>query len=240
MNGVTTEIKALIFDVFGTVVDWRGSIARLTREFAHQHNVPDTDWDRFARDWRNLYQPSMERVRSGEMPFTKLDVLHRRNLTEIAPRYGFGELPKEALDDLNLFWHRLDPWPDSVEGLTLLKSRYVIGTHSNGNIALIVNMAKHGGLPWDVILGAEVVRQYKPMPETYDRCCDALGLIPSEVMMTAAHNDDLAAARDRGLKTAFVARPEEYGSEQTTDLEPTEDWDIIALDFVDLARKMGC
>ena len=233
-------VKALIFDVFGTVVDWRGSVARLAAEFARKHDLPEANWDRFARDWRNLYQPSMQRVRSGELPFTKLDILHRMNLAEIAPQYGFGDLSEEALDELNLVWHQLTPWPDSVEGLTLLKSRYIIGTHSNGNIALMVNMAKNGGLPWDVILGAEVVRQYKPVPATYDRCCDALGLSPSEVMMTAAHNDDLAAARARGLKTGFVARPDEYGPGQTKDLEASEAWDVVASDFVDLARKMGC
>ncbi len=233
-------VKALIFDVFGTVVDWRGSVARRAGEFAREHDLPEADWDRFARDWRNLYQPSMQRVRSGELPFTKLDVLHRMNLAEIAPQYGFGDLPEKALDELNLVWHRLSPWPDSVEGLIHLKSRYIIGTHSNGNIALIVNMAKNGGLPWDVILGAEVVRQYKPVPATYDGCCDALGLSPSEVMMTAAHNDDLAAARARGLKTAFVARPDEYGPGQIKDLEASEAWDVVASDFVDLAQKMGC
>lgn len=237
---MTARVKALIFDVFGTVVDWRGSIAQLAGEFAHQHQVRDGDWDTFARAWRDLYQPAMQRVRSGELPFTKLDVLHRMNLAEIASDYGFGDLPDEALDELNLVWHRLEPWPDSVEGLTLLKSRFIIGTHSNGNIALMVNMAKHGSLPWDVILGAEVVGQYKPVPETYSRCCDALGLTTPEVMMIAAHNDDLSAARAQGLKTGFVARPEEYGPEQKRDLEPTEDWDVVASNFIDLARKMGC
>lgn len=233
-------VKALIFDVFGTVVDWRTSVAQLAGDFAKSHNVPAADWTQFAEDWRSLYQPSMEKVRSGELPFTKLDILHRMNLDEIAGNYGLGDLSSDALDKLNLVWHRLSPWPDSVEGLTLLKSRYIIGPHSNGNIALMVDMAKNGGLPWDVILGAEVVRQYKPMPETYDRCCEALGLAPGQVMMTAAHNNDLAAARARGLKTGFVPRPTEYGPDQKTDLAPSEDWDVIGTDFVDLARKMGC
>ncbi len=237
---MTGDVKALIFDVFGTVVDWRNSVARMAGEFAELHGVPEADWDQFARDWRDLYQPAMEKVRSGGLPFTKLDTLHRMNLDEIAGKYGLSNLSKEALDELNLVWHRLSPWPDSVEGLTMLKSRYIIGTHSNGNIALMVNMAKNGGLPWDVILGAEVVRQYKPVPETYDRCCDALGLAPEQVMMTAAHNNDLAAARARGLKTGFVARPNEYGPGQTTDMVPSEEWDIVGTDFVDLARKMGC
>lgn len=237
---MTSDVKALIFDVFGTVVDWRNSIARLAGEFAGAHGVPPADWEQFAKDWRSLYQPAMEKVRTGELPFTKLDVLHRMNLDQIAAKYGFGDLSSEALDELNLVWHRLTPWPDSVEGLTLLKTRYIIGTHSNGNIALMVNMAKNGGLPWDVILGAEVVQQYKPRPETYDRCCAALGLAPEQVMMTAAHNNDLAAARARGLKTGFVPRPDEYGAGQTTDLEPSEEWDIVGTDFVDLARKMGC
>ena len=237
---MTGDVKALIFDVFGTVVDWRSSVAKIAGKFAAQNGIPAADWDQFARDWRNRYQPSMERVRSGELPFTKLDTLHRMNLDEIAAQYGFDCLSADKLDQRNLAWHQLSPWPDSVEGLTLLKSKYIIGTHSNGNIALMVNMAKNGGLPWDVILGAEVVRQYKPMPETYDQCCDALGLAPAEVMMTAAHNDDLAAARARGLNTGFIPRPDEYGVEQGRDLEPTQDWDVVATDFVDLARKMGC
>jgi len=237
---MTGDVKALIFDVFGTVVDWRTSVARMAGEFAKSHGIAEADWVKFACDWRDLYQPAMEKVRSGGLPFTKLDTLHRRNLDEITEKYGFSHLSSNTLDELNLVWHRLSPWPDSVEGLTMLKSRYIIGTHSNGNIALMVNMAKNGRLPWDVILGAEVVRQYKPVPETYDRCCDALGLAPEQVMMTAAHNNDLAAARARGLKTGFVTRPNEYGSDQTTDLEPSEEWDIVATDFVDLARKVGC
>lgn len=237
---MTSEVKALIFDVFGTVVDWRSSVARIAGEFADAYGIPAADWHQFAEDWRALYQPAMEKVRSGELPFTKLDILHRMNLAEIAGAYGMGDLPEAALDELNLAWHRLDPWPDSVEGLGLLKTKYIIGTHSNGNIALMVNMAKNGGLPWDVILGAEVVRQYKPVPETYDRCCDALGLTPAEVMMTAAHNDDLAAAHARGLKTGFVPRPTEYGPGQTKDLEPSQAWDVVATDFVDLAQQLGC
>ncbi|MBO89481.1 MAG: haloacid dehalogenase type II [Rickettsiales bacterium] len=237
---MVVEVKALIFDVFGTVVDWRNSVARIAGEFAKKHGVPPANWDQFARDWRSLYQPAMQRVRGGELPFTKLDTLHRMNLDVIASQYGFGDLSSNKLDQLNLAWHQLKPWPDSVEGLTLLKSKFIIGTHSNGNIALMVNMAKNGNLPWDVILGAEVVRQYKPMPETYDRCCEALSLQPTEVMMTAAHNSDLAAARSRGLKTAFVPRPEEYGIEEGLDQVPTEDWDVVATNFVDLAKKMGC
>jgi 2-haloacid dehalogenase len=220
---MVVEVKALIFDVFGTVVDWRNSVARIAGEFAKKHGVPPANWDQFARDWRSLYQPAMQRVRGGELPFTKLDTLHRMNLDVIASQYGFGDLSSNKLDQLNLAWHQLKPWPDSVEGLTLLKSKFIIGTHSNGNIALMVNMAKNGNLPWDVILGAEVVRQYKPMPETYDRCCEALSLQPTEVM-----------------KTAFVPRPEEYGIEEGLDQVPTEDWDVVATNFVDLAKKMGC
>ena len=155
------DVKALIFDVFGTVVDWRSSVAKIAGKFAAQNGIPAANWDQFARDWRNRYQPSMERVRSGELPFTKLDTLHRMNLDDIAAQYGFDGLSADKLDQLNLAWHKLSPWPDSVEGLTLLKSKYIIGTHSNGNIALMVNMAKSGGLPWDVILGAEVVQKAK-------------------------------------------------------------------------------
>ena len=218
--------KALFFDVFGTCVDWRSSVIRAVEPFG----LPA----RFADDWRARYQPQMETVRSGERPWTVLDVLHRESLDALLAEYGL-DLDEAARAELNLAWHRLDPWPDAVEGLTRLKQRHVIAPVSNGNIALIVDMAKHAGLPWDVVLGAEVARAYKPQPEAYLRSAEALGIAPGEAMMVAAHNGDLDAASRLGLMTAFVPRPTEYGPGQTADLEPEGDWDVVAPDFVALA-----
>ncbi len=234
------DIKALGFDVFGTVVDWRSSVAREGREFGARHGVTGVDWERFADDWRALYQPSMTRVREGERPWTVLDVLHRESLAALLERDGINGLSEAEADDFNRAWHRLDPWPDVVAGLTRLKQRYILATLSNGNIALMVNMARRASLPWDVILGAEVARAYKPQPEAYLGTARALGLAPAQCMMVAAHNGDLHAAAATGFRTAFVARPAEHGPGQTTDLEPTGDWDIVASDFLDLANQLGC
>ena len=233
-------IKALTFDVFGTVVDWRTSVAREADAFFKKHGISGVDGIEFAMEWRKLYQPSMDRVRSGEIPFTKLDVLHRMSLDSLLERYGIGGLPEAEIDWLNRAWHRLDPWPDSVEGLTRLKKKYILATQSNGNIALMVNMAKYAGLPWDVILGSEVVRHYKPCPDAYINCADALGLPPEACMMTAAHNGDLVAASRQGFRTAFVLRPVEYGPNQHKDTRAEHDFDYIAKDFVDLADQLGC
>ncbi len=235
-----SAVKALIFDVFGTVVDWRGSIAAQAAALTEQSNLAHADWDQFARDWRSLYQPSMAPIRNGQEDYVPLDTLHRRNLDQIAERYGLAALGEEVLAEVVLFWHRLTPWPDSVDGLIRLKQRYIIGPHSNGNIALMVNMAKNAGLPWDVILGADIARQYKPQPETYLRCCEVLGLRPEQVMMVAAHNGDLRAARTCGLACAFVARPLEYGPDQSGDFEAEEDWEVVAGDFGELANRLGC
>lgn len=232
-------IQALVFDVFGTVVDWRNSIAREAAAFGERHGI-ELDWQQFALDWRALYQPAMERVRSGEMGFVKLDVLHRMNLDELLARHGISDLPEAEIDDLNMAWHRLDPWPDAVPGLTRLKRKFIIGTLSNGNVRLMVDMGKRAGLPWDVILGAEVARHYKPQPEAYLNAVDYLSLQPGELMLVAAHNSDLAAAAKCGLATGFVARPEEYGPAQTRDRTPEHDFDVVADDFLDLAEKLGC
>ncbi len=234
------EIKALTFDVFGTVVDWRGSVAREAESFFAEHGIKGVDPVEFAVEWRKLYNPSMERVRSGEIPFTKLDVLHRMNLDELLRRYDIGGLAEDDIDHLNRAWHRLTPWPDSVEGLTRLKQRFIIATQSNGNIALMVNMAKNAGLPWDVILGSEVVRHYKPCPDAYINCADALGLPPESCMMTAAHNNDLVAASQQGFRTAFVLRPAEHGPDQATDTKAEHDFDYVADSFTDLADQLGC
>ncbi len=233
------EIRALIFDVFGTVVDWRSSIVREGEALAARKGL-DVDWVAFADGWRSLYDPAMARIRDGERGFVKLDVLHRENLLEMLDRTGISGLSEAEIDHLNFAWHRLDPWPDAVAGLTRLKSKFVIATQSNGNIALMVNMAKRAGLPWDAILGAEVVGHYKPVPAAYTEACDRLGLPPEQVMMTAAHNGDLLAARACGLRTAFVSRPTEYGPGQTKDVKAEHDFDFIADDFEDLAGQLGC
>jgi 2-haloacid dehalogenase len=221
--------KALFFDVFGTCVDWRTSVIRAGAVYG----LPPA----YADDWRGRYQPQLETVRSGERPWTVLDVLHREALDAVLAAHGV-DLPAARRDELNLVWHRLDPWPDTVPGLTRLKERFVIAPVSNGNIALLVDMARHAGLPWDAILGAELARAYKPRPEAYLRSAEALGLQPGEAMMVAAHNDDLVAASSLGLMTAFVPRPAEHGPHQASDLEPEADYDVVAVDFLSLAEAL--
>jgi 2-haloacid dehalogenase len=237
---VASDIKACLFDVFGTVVDWRSSVSRDLQEFARRKGIGGVDWLEFAVEWRKLYQPSMDEVRSGRRAFTILDVLHRESLVTLVERYRIAGLSQADIDHMSRAWHRLDPWPDVREGLGRLKRDHIIAPCSNGNIALMVNMAKRADLPWDCILGAETARAYKPMPEAYLASCRQLGLAPSAVMMVAAHNGDLKAARAQGLATAFVARPLEHGPGQTTNLAP--DWscvDVAAADFVELADRLG-
>ena len=234
-----TQPRALLFDVFGTVVDWRTSVIAELTAFGERHRL-SADWDAFADAWRALYQPSMEAVRSGRRPWTILDRLHRESLVTLLEREGIAGLSTAEIDDLNRAWHRLDPWPDCVAGLRRLKAGHVIATLSNGNIALLVNMAKRAGLPWDAVLGAETAQAYKPKPEAYLRTVGQLGLQPAECMMVAAHNDDLAAAKKLGLATAFVCRPTEYGPAQTKDLEPTGDWDHTVDSLTALADALGC
>lgn len=236
---MTENVKALLFDVFGTVVDWRSSIARELTSYFTPRGL-ERDWTAFADAWRQRYQPAMEEIRGGRRPFTKLDDLHRENLVEVLSEFEVQGLDCEAIDHLNRAWHRLDPWPDSVEGLQRLKRDYILGSLSNGNIALLVNMAKHAALPWDVVLGAEVARAYKPQAEAYLRAAGFLSLEPDACMMVAAHNSDLHAARHCGFRTAFVLRPLEHGPDQTSDLGPQENFDLIAEDFVDLAKQLGC
>ena len=232
------DIRACLFDVFGTVVDWRTSVSRELAAFTSEKGISGIDPTEFAVEWRKLYHPSMEEVRSGRRPFVILDVLHRESLMKLIGRYGIRGLNDADIDHLNHAWHRLDPWPDAVEGLSRLKRKFIIAPCSNGNIALMVNMAKRAGLPWDCILGAEIARAYKPTPETYLVSCRALGLAPANVLMVAAHNRDLKAAKDAGLATAFVARPKEHGPGQTSDLEPdTSCVDIAVRDFIELAAK---
>ena len=233
------QIQALLFDVFGTVVDWRGSIIAELTGFGADRGIA-ADWEAFTDDWRGLYQPAMEEVRSGRRPWTILDVLHRESLDKLVAKYAIAGLSAADKDHLNRIWHRLKPWPDVVEGLTRLKRCYIIGTLSNGNVGLLTRLAKNAGLPWDVILGAETARAYKPLPQAYLASAALLNLEPAQVMLVAAHNGDLAAAAAAGLRTAFVARPQEYGPHQSRDFKAERDWDEIAPSFTALADSMGC
>ncbi|SAK43748.1 dehalogenase [Caballeronia glebae] len=235
------HVKAFVFDVFGTVVDWRGGVAREATPFLRRYGATHARPDAFADAWRSRYVPAMRKVISGERPFVRLDVLHRENLLDVLPEFGIdpNAVPAEALDELNLAWHRLDPWPDSIAGLQRLKTRHIIAPLSNGNIRLMVDMAKRAGLPWDAILGAEIAQIYKPDPRAYLRTAEVLMLTPQEVCLVAAHNDDLAAARNCGLRTAFIARPYERGLGQTVDLKAESDWDVVAGDMNELADAVG-
>lgn len=235
---MSTEIRALLFDVFGTCVDWRSSIISEGEDLNRRLGL-DVDWVSFADAWRAMYQPAMEQVRNGSRSWTILDVLHRESLDELVKQYGLQAFAESELDHLSRVWHRLDPWPDTVTGLSALKQRFIIAPLSNGNIALLVNMAKRAGLPWDVVLGAEVARHYKPQPEAYMAAARLLALEPGQCMMVAAHNSDLFAARERGFKTAFVSRPLEYGPSQELDLEAESDWDVVVSSFTELANKLG-
>lgn len=233
------QVQALLFDVFGTVVDWRGSIIGELTGFGAAKGIA-ADWAAFTDDWRGLYQPAMEEVRSGRRSWTILDVLHRESLDKLLVQYRIAGLSEAEKDHINRVWHRLKPWPDAVEGLARLKSRYVIGTLSNGNVGLLTRMAKHAGLPWDVILGAETARAYKPLPQAYLASAALLNLEPAQVMLVAAHNGDLAAAAAVGLRTAFVARPQEYGPHQSRDFKAEGPWDAVCASFTELANAMGC
>jgi 2-haloacid dehalogenase len=234
-----TDVQALTFDVFGTVVDWRSSIIREGEALARAKGIAHVDWAKFADAWRGLYQPAMNRVRSGERPWTKLDDLHRESLDRLLGEFKIGGLEETEIDHLNRAWHRLDAWPDAVEGLTRLRSRFILATLSNGNVALIVNMARRAGLPWDAVLGAEVARHYKPQPEAYLTTAAMLGLRPEQCMMVAAHGNDLLSASRCGFRTAYVPRPAEHGPGGKTDPTGDHAFDVVARDFVDLAAKLG-
>lgn len=225
--------KALIFDVFGTLVDWRGSIADGLRPYIDDAPARFA----FADAWRARYQPAMEEVRSGRRPFVRLDTLHRENLDGVIADTG-AVIPESERDEVNLLWHRLTAWPDVGEGLVRLGADHILAPQSNGNIRLMLDMARFNGWRWDAILGAETTGYYKPRPEAYKRAAEMLMLAPGEVMMVAAHNGDLGAARACGLATAFIARSTEHGPQQTTDLTPAQDWDFVASDLVDLARQL--
>ncbi|TMH09968.1 MAG: haloacid dehalogenase type II [Betaproteobacteria bacterium] len=231
------SIKALVCDVFGTVVDWRASIIREGELLASAKGL-NVDWAAFADAWRAGYPKAMDRVRRGELPWTRIDDLHRVILDELLLRFDLGSLNADEVDQLNRVWHRLTPWPDSVAGLQRLRSRFVVATLSNGNVSLLVNMAKHAGLPWDCILSAEIFHRYKPDLEVYRQAADMLGFAPEQVLMVAAHPSDLRAAREAGLKTAYVVRPLEYGAGRRGEDVGDDRFDVVANDFVDLAEQL--
>ena len=231
--------KALIFDTFGTVVDWRGSIIAEGNAWSKAKRV-DIDWAGFADRWRAGYAPAMEKVRRGELPWTKLDDLHRMILDELFMEFRMmPAMSEEEKDHWNRVWHRLKPWPDSVAGLTRLKKKFTIAPLSNGNVALLTDMAKNAGLPWDLILSAELAKHYKPDREAYMTAVELLGLQPGQVMMVAAHINDLNAARSFGLRTGFVYRPNEYGSTRQADSASAGQFDVVSRDILDLASQLG-
>jgi 2-haloacid dehalogenase len=234
------DVKALLFDVFGTVVDWRTSLIDNFTAWSKVRGVTG-DWAALVDGWRGAYMPSMDEVRRHpERGFVILDDLQRQSIEPLASKLGIAGLTAADFDYLTRGWHSLHPWPDSVGGLTRLKTRFIISPLSNGNVALLTNMAKFAGLPWDVVLSAEIFRHYKPDPETYLGAAKILGLAPEQVMLVAAHNNDLAAAQACGLKTAFVPRVTEYGPHQNRDFKAEGNWDFVAKDFGDLADRLGC
>lgn len=233
------SIQALIFDVFGTCVDWRNGVTKVAESEFKRRDL-DTNASEFADYWRSCYKPAMARIRTGQRGYIPLDQLHYENLLETLEHFGIKELYSEPeLRRFTRAWEQLPPWPDVVEGLKELRKLVMLAPCSNGSIALISHLSRYANLRWDAILGAEVARNYKPEPIVYQAAVSAFQLEPENVMMVAAHNDDLHAAREAGLQTAFVLRPTEHGSKQTTDLEATSDWDIVSVNFDDLREKLS-
>lgn len=233
-----SAVRALTFDVFGTVVDWRGSVIREGEALSSAKGV-SVDWGRFADSWRAGYAPAMDRVRRGELPWAKLDYLHRMILNSLLHGFRITSLSEAEKEHLNRVWHRLEPWPDSVAGLIRLRRRFVLATLSNAHVALLVNMAKHAGLPWDCILSAELNRHFKPDPEVYHMAADLLDLQPAQILMVAAHQNDLEAASKEGLCTAFVRRPLEHGPDGAPNLQPAPAFDVVVDNFYELADRLG-
>ena len=227
--------KAYLFDVFGTIVDWRSGVATVAQKFFDDKNL-DENPHSFADAWRAKYQPAMEKIRLGNRGYFPLDILHRENLDELLSQLDLANIfTEKEKQEFNRAWEQLPPWSDCVAGLTAIKKNAIIAPCSNGSIALMTRLAKFGSLPWDCIVGAEIAQNYKPHPDSYLKSVSALGLQSNEVMMVAAHNSDLVAARECGLMTAFIARPTEHGAGQTIDLEPSDDWDVIISKIGDLA-----
>jgi 2-haloacid dehalogenase len=229
---------AIVFDTFGTVVDWRGSLIAELTAFGRERDI-NADWTALVDAWRAAYHPSMDRVRKGQQPWTTLDTLHRASLDTLVKQFSVAGLSEADLQHINRGWHRLNPWPDSVAGLTRLKRKFIIGPLSNGNVSLLTNMAKHAGLPWDLVFGSDLFGHFKPDRETYLGVARLLDLEPGQVMVGAAHNADLASARKCGLMTAFFPRPTEYGPHQKRDFAADQDWDVVSNDIEDLANKLG-
>ena len=236
-EAAVSEVKALTFDVFGTVVDWRATVVREGRELGRSKGIA-IDWAAFADAWRDGYGPAMHRVRTGSLGWKTIDELHRMILDELLARFQVEALSESEIDRFNRVWHRLDPWPDAVAGLTRLKRKFIVASLSNGNVALLVNMAKHAALPWDAVLSSELAGRYKPDQEVYRKAADLLGLEPRQVMMVAAHKGDLRAAASVGFKTGFVPRPQERPN-RDIDLAFDDAFDLNAVDFLDLAEKLG-
>ena len=235
----TSTIRALTFDVFGTVVDWRNSIIEEGKRLEVEWGI-EVDWARFADQWRGGYEPAMAQVRNGELPWTTIDRLHRMILDDLLDRHDITGLSEGQKDYLNRVWHRLSPWPDAVEGLERVRNHFIVASLSNGNVSLLTNMAKHAGLPWDCVLSAEFSKRYKPDPEVYTTAVELLGLQADQVMMVAAHEHDLRGAQAVGMKTAYVSRPEEFGSGRAQDVfYGLPSFDLFATDFLDLSEKLG-
>jgi len=231
-------LEALTFDVFGTVVDWRGSIIREGRLLSAEAGI-EMDWAAFADRWKAGYRPAMDRVRTGEIPWATIDELHRMILDGLVEEFALDFLSESQLDELNRVWHRLTPWPDAVPGLNRLRAGFILSTLSNGNVSLLTRMAKHAGLPWDVILSAELSGHYKPDPEVYRTAADLLDLPPDRIMMVAAHKGDLRAAAEVGFRTAWIPRPLEYGPDRELDTTPDPEFDHTAEGFVALAEELA-
>lgn len=233
------NVKAIVFDTFGTITDWRSSIAREGEMVARKKGFSDFDGDAFARAWRAGYRPGMAPVISGEREWTAIDVIHRERLDEILPQFGLDMLDEAERVHLNFAWHRINPWPDSIPGLLRLKKKFLIAPLSNGSLTLLANMAKRAGMPWDFIFSSDMHKAFKRDPKVYNNAIALLGMKPEEVMMGAAHNDDLEAAREQGMRTAYINRPTEYGVDQSKDFEATSDWNIITDSVEGVADAMG-
>ncbi|QEO09500.1 haloacid dehalogenase type II [Protaetiibacter larvae] len=238
-SGPLAQVKALTFDVFGTVVDFRSSIIAEGRRLSALHGDAPVDWPAFADQWRAEYRPAMDRVTAGSETWINVDNIYRRALDMLIEKFGIDWLSEEELAEFNLIWHRLEPWGDSVLGLERLRKRFILATLSNGNVRLLVDLARHAKLPWDMVLSSELVRAYKPDRRMYQSAVDYLSLEPQEIMMVAAHQYDLRAAAELGFRTAFVMRPLEHGPEFQVDLTIDDDFDVVANDMVDLARQLG-
>lgn len=234
-----TDLAAVMFDTYGTVVDWRGSVIAEGQALGRKKGIEGVDWAAFTDAWQASYRPYINEVISGKRPWTTNDALQRQRLDEIVAEFEIAGLSEADKDDLNLAWHRLGPWPDSIPGLTRIKAGYPVGSFSNGNFSLLVDMARHAGLPWDFIISADMFHHYKPDPEIYLGAVELLGGEADRVMLVAAHNYDLANARKHGMKTAFVCRETMFGPSQDRELKAEADWDVITDSIEGVAAALG-